>query len=105
MYASTFTIAEDDLVYLNAHPLPHICHLCREDPKEGAEKWDGISSGCIWWPGHYLVSVSEGGGSLPYQDQPPAHLAKPELLTLTSILRDLKRQERDLKEQENLDKF
>ena len=34
---------------------------------EGAEKWDGISSGCIWWPGHYLVSVSEGGGSLPYQ--------------------------------------
>ena len=34
---------------------------------EGAEKWDGISSGCIWWPGHYLVSVSAGGGSLPYQ--------------------------------------
>ena len=53
--------------FTSTHPLPHICHLCREDPKEGAEKWDGISSGCIWWPGHYLVSVSAGGGSLPYQ--------------------------------------
>ena len=55
--------------------------------------------GIIW----YRYPREEGVSHIRYQ--PPAHLAKPELLTLTSILRDLKRQERDLKEQENLDKF